>query len=202
MDSGSTYQTLSDTYSAPRTSYSQLMVTAHKAESKNEEIWDKVRARATVDTDLAEEMGELGQQIAKFMMALTKAGQGNNPSSAPSTPGRDAMGGDTMLVALPIIQTLTMVEVALDRPPQPTAYLLGIEQGARELEVIARVTRRLAQGGRAQPIGGTQILSNALGLKGGATWQGNALPCICFKPVWGTEGMWLTPCQQKPPSQW
>ena len=81
-----------------------------------------------------------------------------------------------MVVALPIIQTPTMVEVALDRPPQPAAYLLGMGQGAMELGVMARVTRGLAQGGRAQPIGRTQILSNALGTRGGATWHGNALP--------------------------
>ena len=51
-------------YSTPRTSYSQLMVTIHKAESKNEEIWDKVRARAAVMTDPGEGMGESGQKIA------------------------------------------------------------------------------------------------------------------------------------------
>ena len=48
-------------YISPRTSYSQLMVTAHKAESKNEEIWDKVRARAVVTTDPGEGTAELGQ---------------------------------------------------------------------------------------------------------------------------------------------
>ena len=48
-------------YIPPRTSYSQLMVTAHKAESKNEEIWDKVRARAVVATDPGEGTAELGQ---------------------------------------------------------------------------------------------------------------------------------------------
>ena len=31
-------------------------------------------------------MAELGQQIAKLMAALTKAGQGSNPCSAPSSP--------------------------------------------------------------------------------------------------------------------
>ena len=36
------------------------MVTSHKAESKNEDIWDKVRARATVATDLGEGMADLG----------------------------------------------------------------------------------------------------------------------------------------------
>ena len=34
------------------------MVTAHKAERKNEEIWDKVRVEATVATDSKEEMVE------------------------------------------------------------------------------------------------------------------------------------------------
>ena len=51
-----------------------------------------------------------------------------------------------------------MVEVALERPPQPTAYPLGWEQEAMELRVIARVTKGLAQVGRAQPIGGIQVL--------------------------------------------
>ena len=66
-------------YSTPGTSYSQLMVTTCKAESENEEIWDKVRARAMVATDSVEGMAELGQQIAKLMAALTKAGQGYSP---------------------------------------------------------------------------------------------------------------------------
>ena len=43
-------------HSTPGTSYSQLMVTDCKAESENEEIWDKVRARAAVATDLGEGM--------------------------------------------------------------------------------------------------------------------------------------------------
>ena len=83
------------------------------------------------------------------------------------------MGGATVVIALQTIQTLTMIEVTLDRPPQPTAYLLGVEQGARELETIA--TRGLAQGGRSQLIGRTQIPSSALGARDGATWQRNAL---------------------------
>ena len=60
------------------------MLVAHKAESKNEDIWDKVRARAAVATDVGEGMAELGQKIAKLMAALTRAGQGKSPSSAPS----------------------------------------------------------------------------------------------------------------------
>ena len=80
-------------YSTPRTSYLQLMVTVHKVESENEEIWDKVRSRATIATDPGEGMAELAQQVAKLMAALTKAGQGSNPSS---------MGGATMVATLPI----------------------------------------------------------------------------------------------------
>ena len=81
--------------------------------------------------------------------------------------GREVVGEAEMVLALPLIQTLTTVEVALDRPPQPAAYLQGMGQGARELEAIARVTKGLAQGGRAQFIGGIQIPSNPLGARGG-----------------------------------
>ena len=81
-----------------------------------------------------------------------------------------------MVVTSPVAQTPTMVEVDPDRPPQPTAYPLGVGQGAMELEVVDRAIKGLAQGGREQPIGGTKILSNALGARGGATWLGNALP--------------------------
>ena len=93
-----------------------------------------------------------------------------------------------------------MVEKALYRPPKPTAYPLGMGQGALELGVMARVTKGLAQGGKAQPIGGTQILSNALGARGGATWQGNALPlCQLLNQSRGNWGNGAHPCQQKPP---
>ena len=43
----------------PSTSYSQLMVAVWKAESKNEDTWQKRRVRATVTTDLGEETAEL-----------------------------------------------------------------------------------------------------------------------------------------------
>ena len=73
-------------YSTPRNSYSQLMVVTYKAESENEEIWDKVRARAAVTTDSGKGTTELGQQIAKLMATLTMAGQGRagqQPSQCP-----------------------------------------------------------------------------------------------------------------------
>ena len=37
-----------------------------------------------------------------------------------------------------------MLEAALDRPHQPTAYPLGMGQGALEMEVMDRVTKGLA----------------------------------------------------------
>ena len=152
------------------------MVVTHKAESKNEEIWDKVRARAMVTTDLGKGMAELGQQIAKLMATLTKVGQGSNPSSAPTSPQERGCGRGAIVVTPPVTQAPIMVGASLDRPPHPTAYPLGVGQGALEMGVMDKVTKGLAQGGRAQPIGGTQILSNALGAMGGVTWPGNALP--------------------------
>ena len=52
----------------------------------------------------------------------------------------------------------------------------GHEVGAPEMEVMDWLTKGLVQGGRAQLIGKTQILSNALGARGGATWPENVLP--------------------------
>ena len=65
---------------------SHLRTLPKKVESKNEEIWDKVRARAVVATDSGEGATELRQQIAKLMAVLTKSGQGSNHASAPSSP--------------------------------------------------------------------------------------------------------------------
>ena len=128
-------------YRTPRTSYSQGMVATCKAESENVEILDNVRARAVVATDPREGMAELGQQISKLMATLTKAEQGNNPTSAPAASLREAMGGDTMVAVPPVAQIPIMAGVALDRLPQPTAYLLDVGQGALGMEVMDRVTR-------------------------------------------------------------
>ena len=61
-------------YSNPRTTYSQLMITAHKAESKNEEAHDKVRTRSAMTSEPVEGTTELGKQIAKLMATLMRAG--------------------------------------------------------------------------------------------------------------------------------
>ena len=46
-------------YSNPETTYSQLMVVAHKAESKMEEAKDKDRARSAVTTEVVDGLKEL-----------------------------------------------------------------------------------------------------------------------------------------------
>ena len=53
-----------------------------KVESVNEETTEKVGARTTVTSELAEGMTELSQQIAKLMATLTQTRQGIGPSSA------------------------------------------------------------------------------------------------------------------------
>ena len=54
--------------------------------SENEEAWDKVHARSAMTTKPVEGASELGNQIARLMAALTRAGQGNSPSSTPNSP--------------------------------------------------------------------------------------------------------------------
>ena len=73
-------------HSNPKTTYSQLMVTAHKAESAMEEAKDKVRARSAVAKEVVDGSKELGNQIAKLMAALTRAEQGHHPVSSPNSP--------------------------------------------------------------------------------------------------------------------
>ena len=79
-------------YSNPGTTYSQLMIAAHKAESENKETHDKVRARSAMPTEPVEGTMELRHQIAKLMATLTRAGQGNSPASTPNSPRQRGCG--------------------------------------------------------------------------------------------------------------
>ena len=116
-------------YSNPGTFYSQLMVTAHNVVNENEEVQDKVQAKSAVTTEPVEGATELGNQIARLMAALTRTGQGNSPSRNPNSPrhrghGRGRTDRSTLVTPIPI-----MAKLVWDRPPQPTAYLLAVEQG-------------------------------------------------------------------------
>ena len=68
------------------------MIAARKVESENKEAHNKVRARSAMTTEPVEGTTELGNQIAKLMAALTRAGQGNNPTSAPNNPRQRGHG--------------------------------------------------------------------------------------------------------------
>ena len=71
-------------YSNPQTTYSELVVTARRAESKTEET--KVKARSAATTEVPSGSKELGDQIARLMAALTRAEQSSHSASAPSSP--------------------------------------------------------------------------------------------------------------------
>ena len=73
-------------YSNPETIYSELMITAHKAECEMEEAKDKVRASSAVTTEVVDGSKELGNQIARLMANLTRAEQGNCPTSTQNSP--------------------------------------------------------------------------------------------------------------------
>ena len=80
-------------YRNPRTTYSQLRIAACMAESKHEgkpetrwepgQQWPPKPVKGTT---------ELGNQIARLMAALTRAGQDNSPSSAPNSPRQRGHG--------------------------------------------------------------------------------------------------------------
>ena len=62
------------------------MISAHKVESENKEAQNKVRARSAVTIKHIKGATEVGNQMARMMAALTRAGQGNSPGSAPNSP--------------------------------------------------------------------------------------------------------------------
>ena len=155
-------------YSTPRTSYLEVMVTAHKAESNNEEFLDKVRARAMVGTDSGEGVAEVGQQIARSMAALTKDVQGGNPSSTPSTPWERSFGRGCNGSSTP---NHPNSHDSRSGPGQTTpvhSLPTGCWTGSQGTGNNGQSNQGLAQGGRAQLIGGTQIPSNGLGARGWA----------------------------------
>ena len=71
-------------YSNPQTTYSELVVTAKRAESETEET--KVKVRSAAATEVPSGSKELGDQIVRFMAALTRAEQSSRSASVPSSP--------------------------------------------------------------------------------------------------------------------
>ena len=77
-------------YSNPQTTYSKLVVTARRAESKTEET--KVKARSAGATEVPSGSKELGNQIVRLMAALTRAEQSSCSASTPSSPRHRGCG--------------------------------------------------------------------------------------------------------------
>ena len=71
-------------YSNPQTTYSELVVSARRAESETEET--KVKARSAAVTEVPPGSKELGDQIVRLMATLTREEQSSHSASAPSSP--------------------------------------------------------------------------------------------------------------------
>ena len=87
-------------YGNSKTTYSELVVTACRVESKLEETKERVKARSAATTEVASGSKELGDQIARLMAALTRVEQDSCPASAPNSPrhrghGRGQVGRNT-----------------------------------------------------------------------------------------------------------
>ena len=82
-------------------------------------------------------------------------GRATTPLLPLAAPGGEAKGGYTMVAVPPAAQIPITEGVALVRLPQHTAYPPGMGQGALGMEVMDRVAKGLAQGGRAQQIART-----------------------------------------------
>ena len=112
--------------SNPKTTYSQLMVTAYKAESEMEEAKDKVRARSAAATEVVDSSKELGNQIARLMATLTRTEQGNHPASALNGPRHGVMEEGRWIGILLPTPAPTMGGLAWIRLPLLTAPLLQV----------------------------------------------------------------------------
>ena len=83
-------------HSNPETTYSQLMVTARKVESKMEDAKDKVRARSSTATEVTDGSKEMGDQITRLMATLTRAEQGTCPATIQNSPRHRGHGRGQM----------------------------------------------------------------------------------------------------------
>ena len=113
-------------YSNPETTYSQLMVTTHKAESEMEEAKGKVRARSAATTKVVDGSKELGYQIVRLITTLTWAEQGITLLVLQIVPGTGVMGEGGQIRILLSTPAPTMVGLAWVRPPPLTGPLLQV----------------------------------------------------------------------------
>ena len=160
-------------YSSSRTLYSQLMVAAHKVESKNKEVKEKVKAGTAVTIDPREGTTELGHQIAKLMADLTRAWQGNSPASTPNSPRQRGHGRGWRERGTPGHPSSHNGWTGLGQTAPDTSTPIGCgtwtttgkDQGQNSQGTNARH--------EGTPTGGTPTLSSALDERAGVIWLGN-----------------------------
>ena len=70
----------------PKTTYSQLMVAARKAESETADAEERVRVQSSAATEMSDGSKEPGDQIARLMATLNRAEQCSHPASTPNSP--------------------------------------------------------------------------------------------------------------------
>ena len=159
------------------------MAAAQKVE-KNEEIRDKVRARATVATNSGEGATELGHQIAKLMATLTKTGQGSNQLVHQADLRREAMEeegrqGYSWLPQLPQWPDQSGTDCL--RPNTPTGHRTGATISRNQ----GQNSQGLMPGVKIKPTGGTPTPSSVLDAMAGANSMGMPHSNHSFKPVQG-----------------
>ena len=150
----------------PKTTYSQLMVAARKAESRNEDTKEKVKAQSSAATEVSDGSKKLGNQIAWLMAALNRAEQGTCHASAPNSPRHRGHGRG---------RTDRNTPVHLSSHNGWTG--LGQNTFTRSSSVVGRVTTASQGRGSTQASTGTQ--GNAQNTKNPSTLQ-------CFRcQSWG-----------------
>ena len=150
----------------PKTTYSQLMVTARKAESKTEDAKERVRAWSSAATEVSDGSKELGDQIARLMATLNRAEQGTHPASAPNSPRHRGCGRGQMDRNTPVCPSSHNGQTGL-----------GQNTFAHSSSVADRVTT--ASQGRGSTQASTGAQGNAQNTKDSSTLQ-------CFRcQGWG-----------------
>ena len=155
-------------YGNSKTTYSELVIAAHQAESEMEETKERLKARSAASTEVATCSRELGDQTARLMAALTRVEQGSHPASAPNSPRYRGHGRGQADRSTPTHPALTMVGLAWVKVLLLTAPQLQVERalilkegGIHGHRMVHRVVLR-AQG--------TPTHCNASDARVGVTW--------------------------------
>ena len=161
-------------YGNSKTTYSELVITVHWAESKREETKERVKARSAASTEVATGSRELGDQIARLMAALTRVEQGSHPASAPNSPRHRGHGRGQADGNIPTCPSSHNGWTGLGQATSTHSSSFA----GRESTDSQRRGNIQAQNG-AQ--GGAQItrdsnLLQCLDARVGVTWWGNAPP--------------------------